>query len=111
MPDNTAPRILAAAPLGGGKVVSSLSAYFSEPMNPATLNSASFRLIAAGSDGLPGTADDLPVGGGVVTYRAERNEVSLNFGVPLPDGIYHAARNSTMAKSSLPLELIDLGAR
>ncbi len=97
VPDNTPPRILAAAPLGGGKVVSSLSAYFSEPMNPATLNSASFRLIAAGADGLPGTADDLPVGGGVVTYRPEQNEASLNFGAPLPDGIYRAVVTTAAA--------------
>jgi hypothetical protein len=89
-PDVTSPRIVTTAPLGGAKVVTAISAQFHEPMDPGTLNAGSFRLIAAGSDGLFDTTDDLPVGGGAVNYHAERLGASLDFPVPLPDGLYRA---------------------
>ncbi|MBI3415185.1 MAG: Ig-like domain-containing protein [Verrucomicrobia bacterium] len=99
-PDVTPPRITATSPLGGAKVVSSLLAYFNEPMNPATLNTASFKVISGGADGLLDTADDLPVGGGGVSYQAENRSVSLNFATPLPDGLYRAVVTTAVADAS-----------
>ena len=99
-PDVTPPRILRTAPLGGAKVVSNVFAFFNEPMNPVTFGASSFQLLAAGADGLFDTPDDLPVGGGGVSYHSESRGVSLDFGAPLPDGLYRAVVTTTVADAA-----------
>ncbi len=97
LPDTTPPRVLQHSPVGGGKALRSLSAYLDGPLNAATLDTSSFKLFSAGSDGQPGTADDLPVSGGVVTYREETTAVTLSFATPLPDGHYLAVLTTAVA--------------
>ena len=75
----------------------SLSAYFDGPMDAATLNTGSFQLYSVGNDGLPGTGDDVPVGGGVVSYREETLSVTLSFASALPDGHYRAVLTTAVA--------------
>ncbi len=99
-PDVTLPRIVAAAPLGGAKVVTSVSAQFNEQMNPAGFDAASFRLIAAGEDGLFQSADDLQVTGGALTYQAGNMSASLNFAAPLGDGLYRAVVTTAVRDTS-----------
>lgn len=90
LPDATPPQVIAAAPRGGAKVVTRLIAYFSEPMNPGTLNASSFRVTGAGPDGLFETEDDRPAEGGEASYEAASKSPSLSFPAPLPDGLYRA---------------------
>ena len=97
LPDTTPPRVTQYSPLGGGKAVRNFSVYFDGPVNAATLNAGSFKLFSAGNDGLPGTADDLPVNGGVVSYREETKSATLSFTSPLPDGRYRAVLSTAVA--------------
>jgi hypothetical protein len=99
-PDVTPPRITTVTPLGGARVVSRVAGYFNEAMNPATLNANSFHLLAAGADGVFDTADDVPVTGQSVAYRAESRGVFLDLAAPLPDGLYRAVVTSAAADLS-----------
>ncbi|MBI3416827.1 MAG: Ig-like domain-containing protein [Verrucomicrobia bacterium] len=90
LPDTTPPHVRQRSPLGGAKVVDSVFAYFDEAIEPATLNSTSFKIISAGGDGRFDTADDANVSGGNVSYRPDLHAASLNFASPLADGWYRA---------------------
>lgn len=90
LPDTTPPRVAKSEPTVGAKRVSTLFVYFTELIDPATLNPASFRVFSAGADGQLGTADDSLMRGGTVSYRAESMAASLSFASPLPNGTYRA---------------------
>ncbi len=90
LPDTTAPRVLRFEPRSHVQRADAVSAFFSEPLNPATLSEASLRVLAAGPDGLPGTGDDLPLADGSLNYLPEARALVLRFGSPLPDGLYRA---------------------
>jgi hypothetical protein len=53
-------------------------------------------LFAAGPDGVLGTADDVPITGGTVSYRRDLNIVSLQFNSPLANGNYRAVLKSAV---------------
>lgn len=89
-PDQTRPRVIAFGPVGGAKAVTRVFAQFNEPMDPATLNAGSFRVVSAGPDGLLDTADDRLAESGVVSYQPETLGVSLSFPASLTDGLYRA---------------------
>lgn len=88
--DATPPRVTRTQPLSGSisGSVDSIVAAFSEPILPATLNEASFRVIRAGADGLFGTADDSDVSGGTMSYQEVIQTVLLQFTAALPAGDY-----------------------
>lgn len=90
LPDATPPRVAATWPLGGAKMVSSVSAYFDGPLDPASVIAASFQLVSAGPDGLLDTPDDVPVTSGAAAYHSESQSMSLDFASPLPDDLYRA---------------------
>ncbi len=90
LPDTTPPRVRQTAPFGGGKQVSSVLAYFNEPMDATTIDASSFTLRSAGPDGVLGTADDQPIAGGLITYRPDVQAASLDFNGSLPNGSYRA---------------------
>ena len=55
------PVVISTSPESGEtdvSIVKIISATFNEPIDPATLNGTSFRLLSAGPDNLPGNADD-----------------------------------------------------
>jgi hypothetical protein len=92
VPDATPPRVVTVAP-GPGLFFApddEVIAYFSEPLNPATLNNATFQIISAGPDGTLGTGDDLPVSAQAVSFRPETNAAVLSFATDLPPGQYRA---------------------
>ncbi len=82
---------------GGGRTITNLLAYFSKALDPATLNSNSFRLFSAGADGTLGTADDLLFIDGSVGYRKFGNAAAVTFGAPLPIGHYRAVLSPEIA--------------
>ncbi len=90
VPDATPPFVARVVPAPGAILgnLSSVTVLFSEPIDLATLDSATFRLLAAGPDTLPGTADDVPVAGGSFAYRDALNAVTLALEAPLPPGSY-----------------------
>ncbi len=89
-PDVTPPHIVQVDPFTGGKAVTTLLAAFNEPLDASTLNPGSVQIFSLGPDGLPATADDIAIGGGVVSYNPDTRLASLSFAHPLPDGFYRA---------------------
>ncbi len=91
--DATPPRVSRVAPLNNSTApsgtVTAIAATFSEPIDTATLNASTFRLVGAGPDGLLGTSDDVPIGG-TISYRAETNTAFFTLSGPLAFGLYRA---------------------
>ncbi|MFM1942078.1 MAG: hypothetical protein RI897_1060 [Verrucomicrobiota bacterium] len=90
VPDATPPRVLRVNPRSGALLgkVDAVTAYFSEPVIPTSLLGGAFRVVAAGPDDLPNTADDVLVGGGTLTYRESLNAAVLTFPARLEAGLY-----------------------
>ncbi|MCI0541851.1 MAG: Ig-like domain-containing protein, partial [Verrucomicrobiales bacterium] len=76
--------------------VSTVTATFSEPINLATLNTDSWRLFEAGPDGMHGTADDLLMPGGVISWQEELRTASLAFPTLLGAGSYRATLSTSV---------------
>ena len=93
-PDKTPPRITRVTPQPGRvfapDIINVLSATFNEPVDSATLNRSSFQLFSAGPDGETGNEDDVPIMGGVFSYREEIKTLFLDFAAPLPPDRYWA---------------------
>jgi len=98
VPDATPPRVLSVQPKPGALLgnVDTLTAYFSEPVLPATLTASAFRVVAAGADGLPETADDVLVSGGKVSYRESLKAGLLSFPADLDPGLYRVSVGSPL---------------
>jgi len=98
--DATPPRVARVSPRGGSaSVVGSVfgvSATFSEPIDSTKVTAGTLRLFSAGPDGISGTADDVPVTGGVVSYRNEIKTALLTFTTPLPSSLYRAVVSPTI---------------
>ncbi|MEO8428278.1 MAG: Ig-like domain-containing protein, partial [Verrucomicrobiota bacterium] len=91
LPDARPPAINFTTPVGGGaRTLDTLQAYFSKPIDPRTLTSDSFQLFAAGPDGSMGTADDVSVTSGIVSYTSVGSTAALTFAAPLPVSRYRA---------------------
>ena len=89
--DATAPKVRALYPGNNAifKTLNSLYASFNEPMDPASIKAASFTLTEAGRDKKLGTADDVTVTGGTLTYRDATTTAFMDFaGSGLPPGLY-----------------------
>ncbi|MBK9092072.1 MAG: Ig-like domain-containing protein [Anaerolineae bacterium] len=92
--DATPPQATRTSPPDGSRfglnTVTTLSATFSEPIDPATLTANTFQLFSAGPDGQPGTADDVPVTGGVLSFNSDTRTAFLTFSAPLGSERYRA---------------------
>ncbi|HSH16723.1 MAG TPA: Ig-like domain-containing protein, partial [Verrucomicrobiae bacterium] len=89
--DATPPFVRAALPRVGSAEVSRVTAFFSEPVAPASVvTNQTFRLFAAGPDEVPGTGDDVPVMGAQVEVGFADSSAALVFANPLPNGLYRA---------------------
>ena len=74
-----------------------VSAFFSEPIEPASLNANSFSLTEAGADGKLGTGDDLIITQGIVQLDSEGRRGSLIFAQGLPFGAYRLTLSTAVA--------------
>jgi hypothetical protein len=99
MPDATPPAVIRVLPSASSLAgaITNIFAFFSEPINAATLAPASFRLSHAGADGLFGTPDDAVVSGGTIRYQETLNAVLLQFPASLAPGNYRAAVSAPIA--------------
>ncbi len=89
-PDATPPRVLRTLPAQTvvTQAVDTVIAYFSEPLDQATLNGASLYVVSAGPDSAWGTADDVALTGATLSWRDTINAAVLKFPSALPFGIY-----------------------
>lgn len=104
--DTTPPIFLHALPSAhsGAEDLREIVAFFSEPLNRATVTTNSFRLRDAGPDLTFDTADDVPVPGGTIAFGGNDNLVYLRFSSPLPDGRYRVEIAGTLTdRAGLPL--------
>jgi len=95
LPDTTPPHARGLYPnpgtiLGAGSTV---AIYLNKPINPATLNPSTFTLISAGPDKRFGTADDIVVTNGVLSFRGDINAAFMSFPSNMPPGLYQATVN------------------
>ncbi len=98
VPDATPPHVTRRVPFNGALVgaVRSVSAYFSEPLNPATVNATTVRLLSAGPDGVFGTADD-DATAGTLEYRQALNAVFVQPPDRLSPGNYRLTISPPLA--------------
>lgn len=98
VPDATPPGLGNSFPLEGGIVggVDTVVAYFTEPLDPATLGVGVVQLIGAGPDGVLGTGDDLPAAG-QVEYRDSLQAVFVTLAEPLSAGLWEAVVSRQIA--------------
>jgi hypothetical protein len=90
-PDVTPPRVVRVAPEHSELVpleTDTLFVFFSEPMDPRTLDGTSLFVVFAGTDNIPGTADDVPLTTGIVSYRDTPAVGVISFPGPLSLGVY-----------------------
>ena len=102
-PDATPPRVLGTLPPSPSVITQATDTvivYFNEPMDANTLNAASFRIISAGPDTRLGTADDVPLSTGSVSYRDTLNAAVITFPAPLPFGIYRILVTATVTDAA-----------
>ena len=99
VPDATPPRVTRVFPAPQAIVgsINFLAAFFSEPVHTGSVNTATFQLKSAGTDGILGNADDRAVTNGIVSYRTNLNEAVLSFPTNLPPGDYEATVNPPIA--------------
>jgi len=109
-PDATPPRVIDTSPRHNGNAqpgtVSAITATFSEPVEAGLIGSSTFRLFAAGADGVVATADDVRVGG-TVSYQAETRTALLTLPAALGVDNYRAVLSGTLrdlAGNTLPEE-------
>jgi hypothetical protein len=97
--DATPPRVIRRFPNPGAVEgnIDSVSATFNEPIRPATLDSRTFRLRAAGPDGRLGTQDDPPPIPASIRWIGDRNTVVLQPDQPLEGGLYEARLSPPIA--------------
>ena len=98
VPDATPPRLLRTVPEAGAWVgrITQVALFFNEPLDEATATPAAVQLVAAGPDGVFGTADDqlMPV---AVEARAALRSVHLLHAGELPPGRYQVRLADTLA--------------
>jgi hypothetical protein len=88
--DATPPRVTRRQPASGAIVgeEDTLSATFSEPVQPGTITTNTFRLFNAGPDNTLGTADDFEVAGGAIEYVGDLLTAYLTFPTNLAEGLH-----------------------
>ncbi|MBI3414804.1 MAG: hypothetical protein HY043_05695 [Verrucomicrobia bacterium] len=92
-PDVTSPKLMQTFPTNYAVInvtnsVNALFAYFSEPIDQATLNSTNLYVLTPGPDNRLGTADDLVLPSGIISFRDTLNVGVITFPNRLPLGLY-----------------------
>lgn len=90
-PDSTAPNVVRVVPTNGGLVgrAGVVAAFLDEPLDPASLTEATFRLVEAGPDLALGTGDDVVVAA-AREFQVELLGAFLSPAGGLPGGLYRA---------------------
>ena len=93
LPDATPPLLVRTIPEASGisAPISTVAAFFNEPLAPMTVSSATVQLHSLGPDQTPGTGDDVLISNGTLSYRSELNAVFLAFTNALPGGVYRVS--------------------
>jgi hypothetical protein len=88
--DATPPRVLKFLPPNSSFTgsIHVVAATFSEPIEQATISSATFTITGAGPDGVFGSADDFVPAGETISYREATNTVFASFAQDLSPTLY-----------------------
>ncbi|MBW3670201.1 MAG: Ig-like domain-containing protein [Acidobacteria bacterium] len=97
--DATPPYVMGVTPADGSKLVTvaGIGVTWSEPMSRSTIGSSTWKLYAAGPDGLAGTTDDVRMTGASYSYRADTNTSIMTFSSNLPGGLYRAEISTSVS--------------
>jgi len=97
-PDATAPQITQTIPVDGStpERVEAVTAFFDEPLDPATIDGTALQVHHGGPDGELGTADDRLVAGAVSTHP-QLGSLVLTFDRALPPTQYRAEVSASVA--------------
>lgn len=90
IPDTTPPVVTKAVPVGLTGKVTTVFAYLSEALDPATVNAETFVLVEAGLDRMLDTGDDVPVTAVSIAFRPETLAAVFSAESELPTGTYKA---------------------
>lgn len=90
VPDATAPRVVRVVPDQAALLpeMTTVTAFFSEALDPASVTEATVRLLLPGADGILGTADDVPVPGLTRDLRESVQALAVTASGPLPPSAY-----------------------
>ncbi len=101
VPDATPPSVIGAAPdrSNVSNDVNGVAVFFSEPMNPSSLN-GSLRVREIGADGLFDTLDDRIIEPTQLTYREELLGAFATLGETLAPGFYRGEVDATVSDVS-----------
>jgi hypothetical protein len=99
VPDATPPKVVGESPERGQIVgtTDAITVFFSEPIDPGTLNPGTFDLRSAGADGVFGTADDSMVAAASIEYRAPIQAAFLRVPARLGPGSHRATIRPPLA--------------
>ena len=101
--DATPPRILRTSPVANTVITQATDAvfaYFNEPLDTATLSASSFYVVSAGADNRLGTADDVTLSDGTISWRETLNAAVIAFPTSLPFGIYRAVATAAITDAA-----------
>lgn len=90
VPDTTPPVVTKVAPNGLTGKVTSVFAYLSEALDPATVGPETFTVTEAGLDRSLGTGDDVTVTAASISFRSEIQAAVFTTASDLPAGTYQA---------------------
>jgi hypothetical protein len=79
--------------------VTTVIVYFDSAIDPATLTPDTFKVISAGADNLFGTADDLVISNGVISYRDTTPSAMMTFPTNLAYGLYRGVVSGVADKA------------
>jgi hypothetical protein len=90
VPDATAPRVVRVVPDQAAllRELTTVTAFFSEALDPASVTEATVRLLLPGPDGILGSADDVPVPGLTRDLRDSIQALAVTASGPLPPSAY-----------------------
>lgn len=101
-PDATPPFINLTRPRDGSIIgeTSSITLFFSEAIDPATISPQTIRLISAGADGILGTGDDLALSGGTFSRSEDGATIRYQLDEPLDSGTFQILAETGLADNA-----------
>ena len=96
--DATPPRVVRVSPRAAGRNVETITVFFNEPMDAASLTRQALKVFQAGEDGVPLTVDDVAIGTRSVGWDEVSNSATVRTDFSeLADGWYAGLVKDTVS--------------